>query len=69
MTNWLERSLLVMAIVLGAGLAISHTASAVTSIPSAPEIDPTMAVAGLGLAGGAAAIIWERLRSRKNKKS
>ena len=66
MRNWLERSLLVAAIVLGAALAVSHTASAVTTIPPpAPEIDPAMLVAGLGVAGGAGALIWERLRRRR----
>ena len=66
MINW--RSASVVAIVMVTALATSHAAFAVET-PPAPEIDPSMAVAGLGVAAGAAAIIWERLRSRKNKKS
>ena len=66
MLNW--RRAIAVAIVLVTALATSHAVFAVET-PPAPEIDPAMAVAGLGLAGGAAAIIWERLRGRKNKKS
>ena len=66
MRNW-ERSLFVSAIVLGAALGVSHTAAIADSMlpPPAPEIDPTMVVAGLGVAGGAIALIWERLRRRR----
>jgi len=66
MRNW-ERSLFVSAIVLGAALGGSHTAAIADSMlpPPAPEIDPTMVVAGLGVAGGAIALIWERLRRRR----
>ena len=63
MRNWS-----VVAIVLVTALAVSHAAFA-TAGPPAPEIDPAMAIAGLGLAASAGAIIWERLRRRKNKKS
>ena len=64
------KNMSVVAIVLVTALAVSHSAFAgqVTTPPGAPEMDPAMAIAGLGLAGGAAALIWERLRSRKNKK-
>lgn len=31
----------------------------------APEIDPRLAIEGLALAGGAAAILWERVRRRR----
>ena len=32
---------------------------------SVPELDPSMIVAGLALAGGAAALVIERFRNRK----
>lgn len=66
MRNWRNAS--VVAIVLVTALAVSHAAFA-AEVPPAPEIDPAMAFAGLGVAGTAAALIWEGLRSRKNKKS
>ena len=60
----------IVAIVLLTALAVSHAAFAgAYPPPAAPEIDPAMAITGLGLAGGALAILLERLRSRKNKKS
>ena len=31
----------------------------------APEIDPRLAIEGLALAGGAAAVLWERVRRRR----
>jgi len=32
---------------------------------TAPEIDPRLTIEGLALAGGAAALIWERIRRRR----
>ncbi|WP_425158512.1 hypothetical protein [Candidatus Binatus sp.] len=32
---------------------------------SAPEIDPRLAIEGLAIAGGAAVLIWERVRRRR----
>ena len=31
----------------------------------APEIDPRLAIEGLALAGGAAVVLWERVRRRR----
>ena len=31
----------------------------------APEIDPRLAIEGLALAGGAAVLLWERIRRRR----
>jgi hypothetical protein len=31
----------------------------------APEIDPRLAIEGLALVGGAAALLWERIRRRR----
>lgn len=32
---------------------------------AAPEIDPRLAIEGLAIAGGAAVLIWERMRRRR----
>ena len=71
MRNWRNKSELVAIVLVtavAAALSLSHGAFAITSVvlpPPAPEIDPSMAIAGLGVAGGAAALIWESLRRRK----
>jgi hypothetical protein len=34
-------------------------------VAAAPEIDPRLAIEGLAIAGGAAVLIWERMRRRR----
>jgi len=36
-----------------------------TGLVAAPEIDPRLAIEGLAIAGGAAVLIWERMRRRR----
>lgn len=62
-------------VVLFATLTLSHLAFAnsegyhpIRPYPGpapAPEIDPRLAIEGLALAGGAAALVWERIRRRR----
>ena len=74
-TSW-RRSLLLVAMVLVAALAMRpHLAFAHPDhpqphhddplIPAAPEIDPGLAIAGLGAAGAVTALISEKVRRRK----
>jgi len=62
MKNWLC-SLFVVATLVVTALAVPHPAFAY--VTQAPEVDPSMVVAGLGVAGGAGVLIWERLRRRR----
>ena len=75
--NWLK--MLSPLLVLLATLTVSHLVFAdqdgdrtparethrSDSPVGAPEIDPRLAIEGLALAGGAAAILWERVRRRR----
>ena len=65
MRNWLETSLFVGAIVLATTLAVSHTASAVTSIVL--EVDPSTAYSGLALLAGGVFLLFERRRRSRRR--
>ena len=56
-----------VASVVFAGALIASPVAALAGIPqsSVPELDPSMMVAGLALAGGAVALVIERFRNRK----
>jgi len=61
-----SRSLFLITALVVTALALSLSAAFASEVPPpAPEIDPGMLVAGLGAAGGAGALIWERLRRRR----
>ena len=54
--------------VLFAAVLIAHPAFAAKGgdpVADAPEFDPVLAIQGLAMAGGAAALIWERMRRRR----
>lgn len=51
--------------VLLAVLTVSHMAFAKPHPADAPEIDLRLAIEGLALAGGAAVLLWEGIRRRR----
>jgi hypothetical protein len=62
--KWLR--ILLSLMVLFAALTGSKLALAtVGPVPSVPEIDPSLAIAGLALTGAGAALILERMRRRR----
>jgi len=72
MRNWWRRSLVLLAIVLVAALAMRPHLTFAHPHPhdgpedtEAPEIDPGLVIAGLGIASAATALIWEKVRRRK----
>ena len=60
MTVRIARLLVVGAIVLGPVAALASD-----EVRAVPELDPSMLIGGLALAGGAVALVVERFRNRK----
>jgi membrane protein implicated in regulation of membrane protease activity len=55
-------------LILFATLMVSHVAFAkphLGPIVAAPEFDLKLAIEGVAVAGGAAALLWERMRRRR----
>lgn len=65
--NLWSRILSILTVLLVA-LMVSHPAFAkhpdLDDFPSAPEMDPRLAIEGLAVAGGVALLIWERMRRK-----
>jgi hypothetical protein len=63
--NLRSRVLSILTVLLAA-LMVSHPAFArYHDFPSAPEMDPRLAIEGLAMAGGVAVLIWERMRRKR----
>jgi hypothetical protein len=56
--------ILLSLVVLSVALTSSKLAFA-TPVPTVPEIDPSLAIPGLALAGAGAALVLERIRRRR----
>jgi hypothetical protein len=64
--NWWSLGFRILVVLLVV-LAMSHPGFADKDgpRPGAPEIDPRLAIEGLAVAGGVAALVWERIRRRR----
>jgi len=66
--NWtriLSSLLVLVAALMVSQLAFARPHPRMIHDFDAPEIDPRLAIEGLALVGGAAALLWERIRRRR----
>ena len=64
-TRILSSLLILVVALMVAQLAFAKPHLGVRPDFDAPEIDPKLAIEGLVLVGGAAALLWERIRRRR----
>jgi hypothetical protein len=64
-TRILSSLMVLVAVLMVSQLAFAKPHLGVHPDFDAPEIDPRLAIEGLALVGGAAALLWERIRRRR----